>query len=233
MIDLNDTRKLFLFIDESGDPGHVSLPDASSYYQLNILIATPTGIAQVARYISRFRYFLDAGKELKRYASYNSVLIDMLRLLHDSEQIEMKCFHIHKQEYVGPYLRKPEGKYGYNPKLFRNFIIRKSLEHVFSSKNLSRELEIELVFDRFLVSQEEERNLIRYLRENYSLPNFLHITQIDSCYSEQLQIADYVGRAVKDLLVDAKNNRAGEFIEIYWLNTPDNPEKRKGPGPSI
>ena len=145
-------------------------------------------------------------------------------------------FFLHKEKYVGPYLKRiGVGKHDYDANKFRNFVVRKSLEKVCrnvlsSVSDITTEPEIELVFDRYLAGEDDEQNLRQYLRGNYQLPNFLHIVQVDSGYSDLVQVADLLGTLVKRSVFDG-NDIPLDFVHIYCLENPDKLYKRKGPGP--
>ncbi len=223
-------ERQFVFIDETGDPGHPEQRDASPYYQLNILSIKKSGLGKLSREFSRFRYFLQANKELERYVRENrSIFIDLCRLLSNDEAL-FYSFCIDKQRYVGPYLKNiGRGRFEYNPKLFRNFIIRKSLEEFFKLNPAGVGQEIELVIDRFLDNEEDENNLKKYLHNNYKLPKFLHIVQIDSRYSDAVQVVDVFGTLVKSCRFDSRIPFGLiDFANIFEL---ENPKiiKRKSP----
>ncbi len=249
MTDLNDqtnppnfapvkAERTFLFIDETGDPGHPSHRDASRFYQLNIVVTSRSGIQEITKHFSRFRYFRDSGKELERYMQKD---MEKLRELFDitahHSSVLYYSFYLDKSAYIGPYLQRiGVGKHDYNPFKFRNFIVRKALEKVCRDITpallaLTQEPEIELVFDRYLASESDEQNLKEYLRGNYKLPNFLHIVQVDSEYSDLAQVSDLLGKFVKKTVFDEKHGSV-EFAHVYCLENPDLLRKRKGPGHS-
>lgn len=196
--------KLFLFVDESGDPG--AGRDSSKYYQINIVAANHAGIVAINENISRLRYFLDFGKELKEYWSRTRIrkkvsdLVELILSKHGSE-IYIKGFiiSIEKQKYKGPFLGK-------NGKKFRNFILRKALEKIFIKINHSEYDSFELVIDRYLESIDEQNKLSKYIQDGYGLPRssetkqskIHHIIHIQSLYSDAVQLADIIGRLSRD-----------------------------------
>lgn len=232
--------RLFLFIDETGDPGRPDTADSSAFYQLNVVTTSRSDLPKIVEHVSRFRYFLDAGKELERYRRQRGKLCELLQVASGLPQTRLHAFYLLKASYLGPYLRGTgRGKYDWNPTKFRNFVIRKSLERVFAdllprhwNDLYAKGLEIELVFDRFLPTEMEEQNLKQYLRGNYRLPPFLHIVQVDSEYSDMVQLADLLGRLVKQEVIDSTSHCGLRFVSVYDLTDPSRLEKRKGPGAS-
>lgn len=220
----------FLFIDETGDPGHPDQRDASRYYQLNILAMDRPLLGKLSREFSRFRYFTQADKELEKYVSrHMQIFMDIVRGL-SMLGVSFYSFCLTKENYVGPYLNGiGRERFDYNPKLFRNFIIRRSLEIFFQEQPAQPGQEIELVIDRFLHNEEEEMNLKKYLRGNYHLPSFLHIVQVDSMHSDAIQVVDIFGSLVKKRIFDGEKPLSHlDFSRIYEMENP-NSIKRKNP----
>lgn len=222
-----DDGWVFVFADETGDPGHPSQRDSSRYYQLNLTIAHRDSLKHLYKHLAAFRYFKESGKELKKHTRDAQVLGEVYRDVAAKNGVIFLSFILSKEEYTGPYLRK-FGKeiYQYNPNKFRNFVIRMSLEYVFR-EIVSIDTEknhIEIVFDRYLQAEDDEDNLKQYLRGNYHLPHFEKITQVDSEYSEAVQVSDYIGRYVKEYCFDGNEEMTlpiFDFIRIFQLENPD------------
>ncbi len=226
-------ERLFLFIDETGDPGHPDNPSASRYYYLNVIVSGREGVAQLTKHLSAFRYFNSATKELKRYSNQSEQLKDIFKDLQDTGVAELFSFGVDKAKYVGPYLKriKKGVLLDYDAKKFRNYVVRMSLECLFrQDPKLENFSEIEIVFDRYLENEEEQVNLTKYLRNNYRLPNFFHVLQVDSEYCDPVQAADYLGRIVKEYHIDGKHpDKQIPFVKIFEINNPDQ-VKEKRPG---
>lgn len=236
---LEGSERTFLFIDETGDPGHPSQRDASRFYQLNIVATTRSGIREIAKHFSRFRYFRDAYKELENYLFRETDKIcELLTITSKHPRVLYYSFYLDKSAYIGPYLQRiGVGKHDYDPKKFRNFIVRKSLEKVTRDilpelQEFSESPEIELVFDRYLTSDSDEQKLKEYLQGNYKLPKFIHIVQADSEYSDMLQVSDLLGKITKKTVFDGIDCSIEKFAHVYCLENPDLLKKRKGPGHS-
>ena len=219
--------RVFLFVDETGDPGHPNETSASRYYQLNISIIHRDSLPQLHKHFAAFRYFKDAGKELKTYKKDSKVLAGVFSDLVHKHNILFCSFILEKEKYTGPYLKKiDKEKFDYNPNKFRNFVVRRSFEYIFS-KLVSIDPEnnnLEIVFDRYLESEADEESLKKYLRGNYNLPAFEKIVQVDSEYSEAVQVSDFIGRFVKEHCFDGNENMTVDvfdFIKIFILENPD------------
>jgi hypothetical protein len=222
-----DTGTVFLFVDETGDPGHPSKKDASRYYQLNVSVIHRDALKYLNKHLSAFRYFKDSGKELKKHTHDSKVLAGVFNSLSKKEGVLFLSFILEKNKYTGPYLSSiGKDQFSYDPNKFRNFVVRKSFEHIFSNLvKVDREKNnLEIVFDRYLNSESDEDNLKKYLRGNYKLPPFEKIVQVDSEYSDAVQVSDFIGRFVKEHCFDGNEEMTVDvfdFIKIFILEKPD------------
>lgn len=219
--------RVFLFVDETGDPGHPSSESSSRYYQLNVAVVHRESLAQMHKHLAAFRYFKDSGKELKKHTRDAKTLAGVFTDLAHKDNILFVSFILEKAKYTGPYLKRiGKTDFAYNPKKFRNFVVRRSFEHIFSKLvEIDPETNnLEVVFDRYLESEADEENLKEYLRGNYKLPAFEKIVQVDSEYSEAVQMSDFIGRFVKEHCFDGNENMTVDvfdFIRIFILENPD------------
>ena len=219
--------RIFLFMDETGDPGHPSETSSSRYYQLNIMIIHRESLASMHKHIAAFRYFKDSGKELKKHTRDAKILAGVFEDLVRKNNVLFVSFILEKEKYIGPYLKKiGKSAFAYDPNKFRNFVVKRSLEYIFAKliKVDDENNNIELVFDRYLESETDEENLKKYLRGNYKLPAFENIVQVDSEYSEAVQVSDFIGRFVKEYCFDGNEDMTTDvfdFIRIFILENPD------------
>ncbi len=222
--------KLFLFFDETGDPGHPDKRDASRYYQVNIVSASRDQIGFISQEFSRFRYFIKADRELEKYVPYQKKILQDLCMILSQKGVKFFSFCLNKEKYIGPYLKNiGREKFNYDSKKFRNFVIKKATEKFFICNPVQEGQEIELIFDRFLDNEEEEKELKNYLRGNYKLPPFLHIVQVDSVYSDVIQVTDIFGTLVKSCVFDEKYSLEKiSFAKIFEVEDPDH-IKEKSP----
>ena len=215
--------RIFMFIDETGDPGHYFNPSSSKHFQLNITIVHRESPHRLNKHLASFGYFKDSGKELKRYIRDEKVLAGLCNDLAHKDNVMFLSFILSKEYYIDSYLKYfKKLKEDFNSSKFRNFVLRQSLEYVFNML-LKIETEIhniEVVFDRYLESEADEDNLKKYLRGNNRLPRLDKIVQIDSEYSDTLQISDFVGKLVKEYCIDMDpvlEVNIFEFINVYVL----------------
>lgn len=225
--------RIFLFVDETGDPGHPDQRDASRYYQLNFMVIHRDSLRHLNKHFAAFRYFRDSGKELKKHTRESNMLAGIFKDVAAKDGVLFLSFILNKEKYVGPYMANiAKSNFPYNPKLFRNFVVRKSLEYIFSKivEINSEGNNIEIVFDRYLESEPDEENLKQYLRGNYKLPPFEKIVQVDSEYSEAVQASDMIGRFVKEHCFDDNENMTVDvfdFIRIFILENPDSIKEKR------
>jgi hypothetical protein len=204
-IDQNKTSKLtfpkgrvFVFIDETGDPGDPSNKSSSRYFQLNIIVIHRESLHVLNKHLSAFRYFKNSGKELKRHNRDLEILTQIFIELASVSNVLFSSFIINKENYFEDCI------FNFTPNNLRNFIIKISLEYIFNKLTHidSESNNIEIVFDRYLESEKDEYELKQYLRGNYKLPKFDKIVQVDSEYSDSLQASDFLGKFVKDCFID-------------------------------
>src|ERR1700691_447303 len=100
-LSLQELERIFLFIDVTRDPGHPSKRDASSFYQINIVVAARSGIRKIVEHFSRFRYFCDANKEFEKYLPKEIDKIrDLFSLCSQHPGILFFSFYLKKINYV-------------------------------------------------------------------------------------------------------------------------------------
>ena len=197
-MDYDNTSKIFIFIDESGDTGDPRVHSASSKaFTINLAVATDEGVTSLETFSAGFKFFNFYKKELKTLSGKN-----LKRFAENFKYLTDVMFYeitIDKDKYVGPYWR--DGRYPRNDKFFRSFILRVALEHVAASEHLlSFQKPIELVIDRYMDSKKAEDNLISYLKSksyHINLPNFVHIVQVDSRYCLPIQVLDVLQKMKK------------------------------------
>ena len=209
-MDYSKAKKLFVFIDESGDAGDpVAHRSSSQHFTINIGIVTEQGVGDIEYLIAGFKFFNGHKKELKKLSGKNlKNLVEKIPYLNDVQFYEMM---IDKTKYIGPYLR--DGKYQRNPLWFRNFVLKKALEYI-SAKELLFTFgkPIELIIDRYAENKKDSDNLRKYLtektlsrtkedifshRHQINLPKILptHVVQVDSRCCLPIQMLDIIQRA--------------------------------------
>ncbi len=187
-----DSSTIFLFIDESGDPGYKT-NNSSDNFNLNFLLIAEDEVNEIEKLVCGFKLFNNYKKELKaiRGANFKNFFSCMDFLLNN-EKILFFNLNIEKENYRGPYLESRE----YND--FRNFILRQGLEYIVKySKLKDFSGSIEIIFDKYNDSKDYKDGLEKYLLGNYNLPNFSKIIQIDSRYCPCLQVLDIFQKGIK------------------------------------
>lgn len=214
----------YLFIDESGDPGN-GQGDSSDYYAELVLHIHDEGFPQLMTHITNWRYIRRVMTEQKKLPR-GPDLETFIRPLSELQQANiMSCSSVYliKDKYSGPYLKVSSPR-GENPISFRNFIHRQLLEHHFSI-NQPATANIELVFDRFEMSQEALKNLEDYLRENYRLPDIKHITHADSLYTEALQVTSQLVNQIKDIALGTATKELTDLLSFISVKDITNIQK--------
>jgi hypothetical protein len=237
----DSTDRLYLFIDESGDAGIYTGENsgASKYFMINVLVASSKGVNILEKHFSRYRYFKNADKELKRYRQHKNdqdILDDLLVNISSTQNVMSFSFCIDKEKYIGPYLNSiGRNEKDYDATKFRNFVTKISLEKIFEKIPVVKSIDgkfrsIEIIFDRYLENKNDEENLKKYLNENYKLPIIQFINQLDSNYCAQLQMADVLGSLVKRKVFDGENIDTKD-IKIFVTDNPDSVIELKEKGP--
>lgn len=214
----------YLFIDESGDPGN-GQGDSSDYYAELVLHINNESFPQLMTHITNWRYIRQVMTEQKKLPR-GPHLETFLRPFSELQQANiMSCSSVYliKDKYSGPYLKASSPR-GEDPILFRNFIHRQLLEYHFSI-NQPTTANIELVFDRFEMSQETLDNLEDYLRRNYSLPDIKHITHADSLYTEALQVTSQLVNQIKDIALGTATKELIDLLSFISIEDITNIQK--------
>jgi hypothetical protein len=215
--------RIFIFIDETGDPSHYSNSSSSQYFQFNFTIIHRESLHKLNKHMASFRYFKDSGKEFKRYIRDEKILAGLCADLVYKENVLFLSFILDKKEYIDTYLngiKKDKDKFDTNK--FRNYVIKQCFEYIFNNLiNIETQINnIEVIFDRYLESEEDENSLKKYLRGNNKLPKLDKIVQIDSEYSDSIQVSDFIGKLVKEYCLDLDpvlEVNIFEFIQVFDL----------------
>jgi hypothetical protein len=207
---------VFIFIDESGDPGNILEEGASSPYYSELALQIKKETFNVlAEHIIGWQYmhgrFYEEKslpknpKQLKRY-------LDPLIHLSDTNDLCCSCVYLFKADYQGPYFHGDKR----DVTKFRNFVHRKLLEYHFQCFPADGN-SIELVFDRYRMSKDDRDNLETYLENNWGLPRFTNISHIDSMISGAMQVTSQLVSATKDIILkhgDDNKMRLLNFIKL-------------------
>ena len=186
-------NKKIIFIDENGDTGMHK--DSSGHFMIGALIVDHKGMDILREVFSDFRYWKPFSAELKKVVHVDQVNKTLNKIILSSDHIHFYYVYINKEEYIGPYLRKIE-KSELNTHKFHNFILKILLESIEEIKDKS--VEYEIVIDRYISGDDLEKNLKEYLQNNYKLPQFESVVQVNSIYCEPIQVIDLIFRGIRN-----------------------------------
>ncbi len=194
----------FLFVDESGDPGFALDPMtgnllSTSYYVSAVLHVCDDSFADINKHVAAFRYFSGLNRELKippEREEYGRFLGSIKAMSEGGKNIWASAVYLNKLEYNGAYI-KPGGRRPADPNMFRNYILRRLLEHHFDQFPLNSS-QYDLVLDRVDITAEQNIALRRYLSGNKNIPTPTYLTHASSIYVEGLQIVHHVANGFKN-----------------------------------
>ena len=199
-------RHDYIFVDESGDPAFTLDPASgdllsSAYYVAAALHLCDDAFRDLNRHVAAFRYYSGLNRELKIPSQTEEFtrLLDPIRASAEGgRNIWASVVYVDKLRYNGSYL-KPGGRRPASPVRFRNYILRRLLEHHFRSYPL-QSAQYDLVLDRIDLPREETENLWHYISGNHSIPKPAHITHASSIYVEGLQVVHHIANGYKDVV---------------------------------
>ncbi len=200
----------YIFVDKSGDPAftHDSTSGqllSSVYYILAALHLCNDAFSDLNKHMAAFRYFSGLSRELKippEKGIFSKLLAPIGALSEGGKNIWASVIYVDKLKYTGTYL-KPGGSRPANPIWFRNYMLRRLLEHHFQQYPLQSK-QYDLVLDRIELSKDETENLQQYLAGNYYIPTPTHITHASSIYVEGLQVVHHIANGYSNI-VDGGN----------------------------
>lgn len=209
-------NKKLIFIDENGDVGIHR--DSSEHFMIGALVVDHKGVEIIRKVFSDFRYWKPFVGELKKVIKVKEVNKTLDAIILSNEHINFYYVNIDKKNYIGPYLKKVK-KDDLDTHKFRNFILRNLLEGIPEIRD--RSVEYEVIIDRYISGDDLERNLKDYLQNNYNLPTFESVVQVNSIYCEPIQVMDLIFRGVK-------NETLNQDL-LREVKTPSLIKKEKGP----
>jgi hypothetical protein len=217
----SDVRaKEFLFVDESGDPG----VSGTDFYVLVGLHIAETVLDRIRPHLVAFRYHHEVAKEFKNqrwakeFKPHTRKLLEPFAQLTEEGLIATTAVWLDKSTYVsggGPYL-SGSGETAQ----FRHYQLRRLLETHRSRREWSNHLD--LVIDRWDFDLSAHRDLEDYLRGNYRLrPRIAAVTQVDSAYSDPIQVVDVyaalVKRVIKNLAAEEEEALASRLVDLHQI----------------
>lgn len=190
----------FIFIDESGDPGP-PVEGSNSVYILVALHLSDAALRQAQRHLTAFRYHHGVSKELKdtgallkdRFTPVTRALLEFFAELVPTGEATATGHWLRKDTYIaggGPYLASPG-----QSSQFRHFQLRLLLERHKTSRPWGPL--VDLVLDRWSMSDAQRTNLQTYLKGNWRLHPIGDLTFVDSRYVDMVQVVDLYTRLIR------------------------------------
>ena len=215
----------YIFVDESGDAAFKLDPVSgellsSDYYVTAALHLCDDAFRDLNRHVAAFRYYSGLNRELKIPSQREEFtrLIDPIRGLTDAgKNIWASVVYVDKLRYNGSYL-KAGGKRPASPVRFRNYMLRRLLEHHFQRYPLKSN-QYDLVLDRIDLTNDETENLWQYISGNRNIPTPLHITHASSIYVEGLQVVHHIANGYKDIVNSGRVPTELSFVNPRDLTT--------------
>lgn len=201
-MDYKNTKRIFIFVDESGDIGDPQHHRSSKHFSINILLTTDTGIKELERLVSSFRFYAGYTKELKdmKHKTGQQVIVQSFEKIVLDGLSKLFTLEIDKTSSYFQRLRKQTRNDLTNKYRLRNFLLRISLEYIVQVEKLSNVSPIEVVIDRYLNNEVLEQVLKQYLMSpDNKLPKFDAVVQVDSRYCNAIQMVDMMEQYKKDL----------------------------------
>ena len=166
----------YLFVDESGDPGYAIDPISGEllstpYYTAAVLHVVDDAFRDINRHIAGFRFYSGLNKELKippNGKGFHPLMEPIGVLAGMNVGIYASAVYLDKHHYSHSYL-KPGGERAQDPVRFRNVVLRRLLEHHFSTYSLQSN-RYDLVLDRIDATKYDLEDLEEYLAGNRNIP---------------------------------------------------------------
>lgn len=208
----------YLFVDESGDPGYAIEPTSGEllstpYYTSAVLHIVDDAFRYVNMHMSSFRFYSRLMNELKIPAGREqfTILMEPIGVLAENGAgIFASVVYLDKRRYTGRYL-KPGGERPQDAVRFRNFVLRRLLEHHFRKYPLKSNV-YDLVLDRFDMAKDEREGLTQYLARNCDIPTPNYMTHASSIYVEPLQIVHHIANGFKSAATGGDIPSALSFV---------------------
>ncbi len=218
-------RHDYIFVDESGDAAFTHDPisgrlTSTSFYVAAALHLCDDSFRDLNKHVAAFRYYSGLSRELKIPAEREEFtkLLDPIRAMSEGgKNIWASVVYVDKPKYTGSYL-KPGEKRPPDPVRFRNYILRRLLEHHFQQYKLQSR-QYDLVLDRIELTREQIENLWQYIAGNRDIPTPIHITHAASIYVEGLQVVHHIANAFAGVVGGSTPPRELSFVNSRDLTT--------------
>ena len=218
-------RHDYIFVDESGDPAFTCDPTSgrllsSKFYIAATLYLSDAAFGELNKHVAAFRYYSGLSRELKIPPSreeFAKLLGPIRSLAEGGESIRASVVYVDKLKYNGSYLKAGGVRAG-DPVKFRNYILRRLLEHHFQSYRLQSE-HYDLILDRTETTRKQRTALRIYLSGNQNIPTPDYITHAASIYVEGLQVVHHIANGFKDVVTGGDVPSALSFVNARDITT--------------
>ena len=218
-------RHDYIFVDESGDPGYARDPESgqllgSSFYIAATLHLSDDAFGELNKHVAAFRYYSGLSRELKIPPSreeFAKLLGPIRAMAEGGESIRASVVYVDKLKYNGSYL-KEGGVRAADPVRFRNYILRRLLEHHFKSYRLQTD-HYDLILDRTETTRKQRALLRIYLSGNQNIPTPDYITHAASIYVEGLQVVHHIANGFKAVVIGGVVPSALSFVNARDITT--------------
>ena len=215
----------YIFVDESGDVGYGHDPNSGKLTSSNFYIAaalhlTDDAFGELNRHVAAFRFYSGLSRELKIPQSQEAFgkLLDPIRVMSEAgKNIWASVVYLDKLKYTGSYL-KPGGTRPADSVKFRNYVLRRLLEHHFKTYELKSE-QYDLVLDRVEMTREQIENLREYLGANRHFRTPTYITHASSIYVEGLQVVHHIANGYGSIIANEYVPSALSFVNARDITT--------------
>lgn len=217
----------YIFIDESGDPGHILTVGASSkhYAELALELDGDDSLSDLIAHIVSWKYITGRPREIKQLPKGNQGIRYLSPILeaHYKGRLKCSCVYLTKKYYKGRYL-KPDSPYGYRPLYFRNAIHMKLLRHHFNLFPLTNNAKVNLIFDDYPMKYTDIQNAEDYLQKNWNIPEFWRILHANSISTIPLQITSQLVTAIiKEIISGTASPERKQLLSFIAMKDKTSP----------
>ena len=210
---------LYLFIDESGDPGNDDGTRNTTPYYVELAIHIESKYLEtLGAHVSNWRYvecIIREPKILPKDEEKCKRFLQPFVEVHKVGAIQCTAVYLRKDKYNGPYLKTDDPIWN-NRLRFRNFVHKQLLEHYFSLYPKAPDDYIVTVFDYYRMLRADLENVTFYLRDicEFPLDSIIHLNS-KSCWV--LQTAGQLANAVSQIPLGNDTASVVEMLSFVEL----------------
>lgn len=219
---------IFVFVDETGDPGSELSKGATSSFGMALFSIKDSDYKSIRLLLSQVHWLYGtAGSIILRKRYHKSLsLMRGLKELANHGVISASGLYINKEDYGGRFLKWSDVEVLRSEWVhyLRNYLLRHLLELHFSNNNPVTD-SVDLVLDRVNLAERQRRNTYNYLnsktekplREPFSIPPVEYLTIGDSEYVGGLEIAHVLADILKETIkgdITPEVRAVSDFVRI-------------------